>query len=168
MWNSCPEDLSLVTVTYCIEQSNMFDALHFFTVLYNVGLLGIHLKLSWMLWLVYKVVCCPGNPLLPQTEMKQYNLWSGILVAACGQMSHLIKFIWRINRFKSLIMNKAFITRHVPVLKKAFLTCVRTVLEYASNVWAPYLIKHINTLEKVHKHFTKRIPLSLICPTLSA
>jgi len=30
-------------------------------------------------------------------------------------------------------------------------------LEYASNVWAPYLIKHI-ALEKVHKRFTKRIP----------
>jgi len=44
------------------------------------------------------------------------------------------------------------------VLKKAFLTYVRPVLEYASNVWAPYLIKHINALEKVQEHFTKRIP----------
>jgi len=48
-----------------------------------------------------------------------------------------------------------YTTRHIPVLKKAY---VRPVLEYASNVWAPYLVKHINALEKVQKHFTKRIP----------
>jgi len=34
------------------------------------------------------------------------------------------------------VLFKAFTTRHVPVLKKAFLTYVRPVLEYASNVWA--------------------------------
>jgi len=38
------------------------------------------------------------------------------------------------------------------------LTYVRPVWEYASNVWAPFLIKHINALEKDQKHFTKRIP----------
>jgi len=53
---------------------------------------------------------------------------------------------------------QAFTTRHVPVLKKAFLTNVRPVLENASNVWAPHLIKHINAWEKVQKHFTKRFP----------
>jgi len=46
---------------------------------------------------------------------------------------------------------------------------VKTVLQYASNVWAPYLIKHINVLEKVHKHFMKRIlSLAIIYPTLIA
>jgi len=43
-------------------------------------------------------------------------------------------------------------------IQKAFLTYVRPVLEYASNVWAPYLIKQINALEKVQKNYTKRIP----------
>ena len=52
------------------------------------------------------------------------------------------------------VLSKGFTTRSVPV----FLTYVRPVLEYASNVWAPYLIKHINALEKVQKHFAKRIP----------
>jgi len=36
-----------------------------------------------------------------------------------------------------------------------FLTYVRPVLEYSSNFWAPYLIKHIM---KVQKQFTKGIP----------
>jgi len=68
------------------------------------------------------------------------------------------------------VLFKGFTTRHVPVVKKAFLTDVRPVLEYASNVWAPYLIKHINASEKVQKHFTTLIPipLSLIYLTLGA
>jgi len=34
---------------------------------------------------------------------------------------------------------------------------IRPLLEYASNVWSPNLIKHINSLERVQRHFTKRI-----------
>ena len=49
-------------------------------------------------------------------------------------------------------------TRSVPVLRKVFLTYLKPILKYVSNVWAPYLMKHINALEKVQKHFTKRIP----------
>jgi hypothetical protein len=56
------------------------------------------------------------------------------------------------------VLFKGFTTRNITFLRKAFLTYVRPVLEYASNVWSPYLIKHINALEKVQKHFTKRIP----------
>jgi len=54
------------------------------------------------------------------------------------------------------VLFKGFTTRHVPVLRKAFLTYVRLVLVYASNVWAHFLIKH--ALQKVQKHFTRRIP----------
>ena len=35
------------------------------------------------------------------------------------------------------ILFKGITTRHVPVLRKTFLTYVRPVLERASNVWAP-------------------------------
>jgi len=38
------------------------------------------------------------------------------------------------------VLIKAFTTRHVPVLKKAFLTYVRPDLEYASNVGHVLLI----------------------------
>ena len=33
---------------------------------------------------------------------------------------------------------------------------MRPSLEYASSVWSPHLLKHINAVEKVQKHFTKR------------
>jgi len=51
------------------------------------------------------------------------------------------------------VLFKAFTTRHVPVLKKAFFTCVKPVLEYASNVWAPYLIKHRESLETFYEAY---------------
>ena len=53
---------------------------------------------------------------------------------------------------------KVFASRQIPVLKKAFITYVRLIMEYASNVWSPHLLKHINAIERVQKHFTKRIP----------
>ena len=38
---------------------------------------------------------------------------------------------------------------------------VRPVLKYASSVWNPHLLKHINALERVRRHFTKRIAVLL-------
>jgi len=34
---------------------------------------------------------------------------------------------------------------------------IRPLLECASNVWSPHLLMHINSLERVERHFTKRI-----------
>ena len=57
------------------------------------------------------------------------------------------------------VLFKGFVSRNIAVLKQAYLTYIRPLLEYASNVWSPHLIKHINAIELVQKHFTKRIPL---------
>ena len=35
--------------------------------------------------------------------------------------------------------------------------CMRLVLEYSSEVWVPYLLKHIYAIENVQRHFTRRI-----------
>jgi len=43
------------------------------------------------------------------------------------------------------------------VFRQAYITYIRQLLEYASNVWSPHLIMHINSIERVHRHFTKRI-----------
>ena len=52
---------------------------------------------------------------------------------------------------------KGFASRDAQVLKTAYVSYVRPLLEYASSVWSPHLLKHINAVEKVQKHFTKRI-----------
>jgi len=52
---------------------------------------------------------------------------------------------------------KGFASRSLHILRQPLITYVRPVLEYASSVWSPYLLKHINAIEKVQKRFTKRI-----------
>ena len=42
-------------------------------------------------------------------------------------------------------------------MTRAFVTYVRPLLEYASCVWSPYLLKHIKRIESVQKRF-KRLP----------
>jgi hypothetical protein len=54
------------------------------------------------------------------------------------------------------IVLKGFASREVRVLRQAYITYVRPVLEYASSVWSPHLLKHINAIERVQQ-FTKRI-----------
>jgi len=56
------------------------------------------------------------------------------------------------------VLFRGFASRSVRVLKQAYITFVRPVLEYASSVWSPHLIKHINVIERVQKYFTRRIP----------
>ena len=64
------------------------------------------------------------------------------------------------------LLFKGFASRSPRVLRQAYVTFVRPVLEYASNVWSPHLKKHINSIERVQKHFTKRIKsLSHLCYT---
>ena len=52
---------------------------------------------------------------------------------------------------------KGFCTRSLPFLKKAFITYIRPMLGYVSSVWNPYLLKHIDGIERVQRQFTKRI-----------
>jgi hypothetical protein len=74
------------------------------------------------------------------------------------------KFDLHINSIISKAFNRVgalfrgFCIRSPNFLKKAFVTYVRPILEYASNVWNPYTLKHINGIENVQRRFTKRIP----------
>lgn len=56
------------------------------------------------------------------------------------------------------VLFRGFASRSLAILKQAYVTFVRPILEYASNVWSPYLLKHVNALERVQKLFTRRIP----------
>ena len=56
------------------------------------------------------------------------------------------------------LLFKDFASRDAQILKQAYITYIRPVLEYASSVWSPYLLKHINAIERVQKQFTRRIP----------
>ncbi len=56
------------------------------------------------------------------------------------------------------ILFKAFVSRDCTLLKKAYITYIRPVLEYASSIWSPYKVKHIAAIEKIQRNFSRRIP----------
>jgi len=52
---------------------------------------------------------------------------------------------------------RCFVSGNTSLLVRAFLVYVRPVLEYNSVVWSPHLIQDITRIEKVQRHFTKRL-----------
>ncbi len=57
------------------------------------------------------------------------------------------------------VLFKGFVSRDLNLLRQAYITFIRPTLEYASNIWSPYKLKHIRALEKIQRHFTRRIPV---------
>jgi hypothetical protein len=64
-----------------------------------------------------------------------------------------------LNWFLTPTPESVFQTRDPAFLKQAYLSYIRRLLEYCSNIWNPRnLRKHINAIEKLQRHFTKQIP----------
>jgi len=52
---------------------------------------------------------------------------------------------------------RCFVTRDSALLVRAFVCCVRPLLECSSLVWSSYLKCDIETIEKVQKRYTKKL-----------
>jgi hypothetical protein len=52
---------------------------------------------------------------------------------------------------------RSFVSRNPELLKRAYTTYVRPLVEYCTSVWSPHLIKDINKIENVQRYFTRRI-----------
>ena len=50
-----------------------------------------------------------------------------------------------------------FYSREKNIMLTLFNSLIRTKLEYCCEIWCPYLMKHINTLEQIQRSFTHRI-----------
>ena len=55
------------------------------------------------------------------------------------------------------LLRKSFVTHDVKILLNAFITYVRPLLEYCSQVWSPHTKKDIDRIEAVQRGFTKRL-----------
>jgi len=67
-------------------------------------------------------------------------------------------FIVSKAKSRSALIRRCFVSRDTNTLIWAFKVFVRPILEYASPVWSPYLIKDIKHVESVQKSFTKLLP----------
>ena len=70
---------------------------------------------------------------------------------------HCYKIARKCFQMVNLIF-KVFRSRDKSFLLTLFQTYIRSRLEYASEVWSPYLLKDIDLIENVQRKFSKRIP----------
>jgi hypothetical protein len=59
---------------------------------------------------------------------------------------------------RSSILFRGFASRNIHLLRKAFITYIRPILEYNSILWSPNLVYLIDLIESVQRKFSKRIP----------
>ena len=65
---------------------------------------------------------------------------------------------------RSSILFRGFASRNLQLLRKAFVTYIRPILEYNSILWSPNLVYLIDLIESVQRKFSKRIPSLSILP----
>ena len=70
---------------------------------------------------------------------------------------HCKTIVLRANQ-RAAIIKRVFVSGDIPTLCWAFKVYVRPILEYASQVWSPHLVRDIDCVESVQRHFTKYLP----------
>jgi hypothetical protein len=61
-------------------------------------------------------------------------------------------------RQRITILFRGFVTRNLYIMRQAFVTYIRPILEYNGIVWNPRLIHLTDLVENVQRNFSKRIP----------
>ena len=82
----------------------------------------------------------------------------GVIVTDDLKSSLHCNTIVKTARARAAMIRRCFLSKDPLTLVWAFKVYVRPILEYASPVWSPYLIKDIELLESVQRRFTKLIP----------
>jgi len=57
--------------------------------------------------------------------------------------------------FRIGLLSRGLGSRNLHVFRQGYITYIRP-LRICINVWSPHLISHINSSERVQRHFTKR------------
>jgi hypothetical protein len=91
----------------------------------------------------------------------------GVLVQSNLKFSsHCASIATKANARAKLIL-KCFLSRKPVNFIRAFKVYVRPLLEYASVVWNPWLLKDINLIESVQRRFTRKICILCHLPVVS-
>ena len=89
-----------------------------------------------------------------QSSIKDLGVW----LSSNLKFTAHCNFIVSRAKSRSALIRRCFVSRDTSSLIWAYKVFVRPILEYASPVWSPYLIKDIKHVETVQKGFTKLLP----------
>ena len=78
-----------------------------------------------------------------------------LLVTICLQVH--MSTTW-LHEYTNVPILRTFVSQDVSLLIRAYLVYVRPVVEYNTVVWSPYTINDIETIERVQRRFTKKLP----------
>ena len=70
---------------------------------------------------------------------------------------HVSNVVAKANQ-RAAAIYRAFTSRDITLLLRAYMTYVRPIVEHDSVVWSPYTVKDIDAVESVQRRFTKRLP----------
>ncbi|MCP4473118.1 MAG: hypothetical protein GY821_00795 [Gammaproteobacteria bacterium] len=83
----------------------------------------------------------------------------GVTVSSNLRFSDHCNSIAKKAHNRANMIHRTFLTKNPKFLRNLFITYARPILEYASEVWSPHLVKDRNIVESVQRRFTKRIPV---------
>ena len=93
-----------------------------------------------------------------ELPMKNTIVDLGVTTDSELKYSEHINLITSKAKRRTGLLFRCFATRDINVLRKAFVTYIRPLVEYGSSVWSPVQIGLIDKVESVQRQFTKRIP----------
>ena len=80
----------------------------------------------------------------------------GIYISSNMTWTNHISHICSKASVKSYQILKSTKTKNIWTLVHLFTTYIRPLIEYNSPIWSPYLLKEINQIERIQRHYTKR------------
>ena len=93
------------------------------------------------------------NIIGPSTHVRDLGV---SMSSNCTFDFHISNLYKRCSNLAGWIL-RTFTTRDPQVMLTLYKSLVMSRLEYASQLWSPYLLKHVYLIEKVQRAFTKHI-----------
>ena len=87
------------------------------------------------------------------------DLGVGLLITKSVSPSvHINDVVSRANQRAAAIILRGFVSRDARLLMRAFITYVRPIVQYNSSIWSSSSVGDIESVERVQRRFTKRLP----------
>ena len=150
---------SFASGSLCSSSSLLQSTLNSIVIRSSTWQMTISIPKCSVLSISNSTTCVPRLYYISNTSLPQVTTFNdlGILIRQthflCSHPFFNQKSLFQIYPSFTLLFS-----RNPKLLTAAFTSYVRALLEYASPVWSPHLIKDIDAIEKVQRRFTKSFP----------